>query len=44
MGVDLLDVAVAFDEEQIVDFFDLDAAADKVEDDFFPHRIPPFCL
>lgn len=23
MGVDLLDMAVAFDEEQVVDFFDL---------------------
>lgn len=43
-GMDLLDVAVAFDEEDMIDFLDLDAAADKVEDDFFPHRIPPFCL
>ena len=32
--MDLLDVAVAFDEEQVVDFFDLDAAADEAEDDF----------
>lgn len=35
MGVDLLDVAVAFDKEQVVDFFDLDAAANEAEDDFF---------
>lgn len=34
MGVDLLDMAVAFDEEQVVDFFDLDAAADEAKDDF----------
>ena len=34
-GMDLLDVAVAFDEEQGVDFFDLDAAANEAEDDFF---------
>lgn len=35
MGVDLLDMAVAFDEEQIVDFFDLDAADDEAKDDLF---------
>ena len=35
IGVDLLDMAVAFDEEQIVDFFDLDAAADEAKDDLF---------
>lgn len=34
MGVDLLDVAVAFDEEQVVDFFDLDTTTDEAEDDF----------
>lgn len=28
-------MAVAFDEEDMIDFLDLDAAADKVEDDFF---------
>lgn len=33
IGVDLLDMAVAFDEEQVVDFFDLDAAADEAKDD-----------
>lgn len=42
-GVDLLDVAVALDEEDMIDFFDLDAATDKAKDDFFPHGIPPFC-
>lgn len=43
-GMNLLNVAVAFDEEDMVDFLDLDAAADKAKDDFSPHRIPPFCL
>lgn len=43
-GMDLLDVPVAFDEEDIIDFLDLDATADKAKDDFSPHRIPPFCL
>ena len=42
-GMDLLDVAVAFDEEDMIDFLDLDAATDKAKDDFFPHGIPPFC-
>lgn len=34
-GMDLLDVAVALDEEDMIDFFDLDAATDKAKDDFF---------
>lgn len=42
MGVDLLDMAVAFDEEQVVDFFDLDAAADEAKDDLFDVEIFPF--
>lgn len=43
-GMDLLDVAVAFDEEDMIDFLGLYATADKAKDDFSPHRIPPFCL
>lgn len=42
--MDLLDVAVAFDEEDMIDFLGLYAAADKAKDDFSLHRIPSFCL
>lgn len=43
-GMNLLNVAVAFGEEDMIDFLGLYAAADKAKDDFSPHRIPPFCL
>ena len=42
--MNLLNVAVAFGEEDMIDFLGLYAAADKAKDDFSPHRIPPFCL